>query len=123
VELLALAGGGAAPGEEDLLWCCGLFVVLPAVVLLALVAVVSDATWAGWAALAVAGLPYLAAQAVVAGYQPTADWEVADEQALGRRLVGRYVWLVAVAGLPLVVVWLRRAVRWATSRSRRGTLG
>jgi hypothetical protein len=111
VPLLALAGGGAAPGAEDLLWLCGLFVVLPAVLLLALVAVVGDAPWAGWTAVAVAGLLYLVARGVVAGYQPSDDWEIADEQALGRWLVEFYLWLLGAAGIAVVVVGLRRVLR------------
>ena len=59
--LLALAGGATAPAGEDILGCCGGFIIMPAVVLLILVAWVADSPWAGWTALAVAGLTYLVA--------------------------------------------------------------
>jgi hypothetical protein len=106
-----LAGVAAAPGEEVLLGCCGVFIILPAVVLLILVAWVADAPWAGWTALVVAALTYSAASLLVAEYMPSDDPEVASEQAWGRWLGERFGWLTVAAGGSLGVVGARRAMR------------
>ena len=110
--LLALAGGATALAGEDVLGCCGGFIIMPAVVLLILVAWVADSPWAGWTALAVAGLTYLVASLMVAGYEPSRDWEVVEEQATGVRLAEQYGWLTVAAGSSLGAVGARRAFRW-----------
>jgi len=112
VCLLALAGGPTGPSEDDVLGCCGLFVILPAVVLLILVAWVADSPWAGWMAVAVAGITYLLALLLVAGYKSSDDPEVAMEQAAGRSLEAQYGWLTVAALGSLGAVGARRVVRW-----------
>ena len=98
-------------GWADILGCCGGFIVLPSVVLLISIAWVADAPWAGWTALAIAGLTYLVASLIVADYKPSENWEVVEEQATGWRLVERYSWLTMAAGSSLVAIGVRRSLR------------
>jgi hypothetical protein len=106
MQLLAIAGG-AGPGDEDVLSCCGMFIVLPLVLFLAGRAVFRDSAWSACCALLLAALPYLLLRVMVAGYQPSDDGDVRADQATGREALGLYLWLVAVAGLSVV---------WAVSR-------
>jgi hypothetical protein len=112
VQLLAIAGG-AGPGDEDVLGCCGMIVVLPLVVFLAGRAVVRTSGWSAFAALLLAALPYLLLRLMVAGYQPSDDGDVRGDQDSGRQALGLYGWLVLVAGVSAlwVVVWRLVGVR------------
>ena len=107
MQLLAIAGG-APPGGEDWLSCCGMFVILPLVVFLAGRAVVRRSGWSGCSALLLAGLPYLLLRGMVAGYQPSDDGDVRADQETGRQALGFYVWLVAIAGASVLWVVVRR---------------
>jgi hypothetical protein len=118
VQLLGIAGGAGA-GDEDALGCCFVFPLLPLVAFFACLAVYRNATLPAIVALVLAGLPYLALRGMVAGYQPSDDWEVMAEQATGRKLIGSYQWLVAVAGLSLAYIGCRRLVSWGWSRRTR----
>ena len=111
MQFLAIAGG-AGPGGEDGLFCCGLFVVLPTVAWLAGRAVLRNSAWPAGVALLLTGLPYLLLRAMVAGYQPSDDGDVRADQESGRQAVVFYTWLVAVAGSSAVWVAGRRLVRW-----------
>lgn len=111
MHLLAIAGG-AGPGDEDVLGCCFMFPLLPLVVFLAGLAAYRNAVWPAILALALGGLPYFVLRGMVAAYQPSDDWEVMDEQATGRKLVGSYLWLVAVSVVSLTYVVCRRLVSW-----------
>ena len=119
MQLLALAGG-AGPGGEDVLGCCGWIVVLPLVVLLAGWSVYRNAIWPACLALALALPPHLILRGMVARYQPSDDWEIMDEQAKGRMLVGFYAWLAAVAAAALLYVVIKRLVLWMRSDGTRG---
>lgn len=109
VLILAIAGG-AGPGDEDVLGCCGMFVVLPLVAFLAGRAVVRTSGWSAVAALLLAVLPYLLLRSMVAGYQPSDDGDVRVDQDSGRRALGLYGWLVLVAGVSALWVVARRLV-------------
>ena len=110
MQLLAIAGG-AGIGDEGALACCGVFVVLPLVALLVGRAVYRTSAWSAWAALLLAGLPYLLLRAMIAAYRPSGDWEVTDEQAHGRNVAAYYAWLVLVAASSLTYVMCRRLGR------------
>ena len=90
MSLIALAGVAAFFDEEDVLGCFGLVVILPVVAVLIVLAWAADAPWAGWSALAVAGVAFLAASILVAGYMPSDDGDVLAQHEQGRRLVQRY---------------------------------
>lgn len=107
MSLLAIAGG-AGPSGEEMLSCCGMLVVLPLVVLLALYGVIRNSALPALAALLLAVLPYLFMRVVVAAYQPSDDGDVRADQDTGRWAVGLYGWLVVVAGLSALWVAVRR---------------
>ncbi len=115
MQLLAIAGG-AGPGGEDLLLCCGMCPVLPLVVVLAGLAAVRDYPWAAVAALLLASLPYLLLRAVVAGYQASDDGDVRADQESGRGALAFYGWLLAAAGAAAAWVAVRRLVRSRRAR-------
>jgi hypothetical protein len=118
MQLFAIAGG-AGPGDEDVLVCCFVFPLLPLVAFLACLAAYRNAALPAVVGVVLAGLPYLALRSMVAGYRPSDDWEVMDEQATGRKQVGWYALLVLVAGASLVYVGIRRLVLWGRSRRTR----
>ncbi|MBY0228144.1 MAG: hypothetical protein K2W96_02570 [Gemmataceae bacterium] len=105
--LLALAGG-VGPGGEAYCACCGWFLVLPTVVILSLMAVSRASYQYAIFALALAGLPLAVVLVGVANYQPSTDWEVADEQELGRSLVWWFAGMLLIAALSLLLVAARR---------------
>jgi hypothetical protein len=111
VQLFAIAGG-AGPGDEDVLSCCGMFPILPLVVLLAGLAMFRDSVWAACLALLLAGLPYVLLLRMVAGYEPSTDGDVVADQAAGRQAVGFYAAMTAVAGLSAFWVVGRKLLRW-----------
>ena len=113
MELFAIAGG-APPGGEDWLTCCGCFPILPLVVLLAGRSVIRGSVLSATLALVIAGLPYLLLRAVVAGYQPSDDGDVRADQFTGREALGFYAVLATVASVSV----LATTVRWL--RARRG---
>ena len=108
MRLLALAGGHPGPNDGEVLGCCFVFLFLPMVVFLAGSAAYHKAFWPAILALVLAGLPYLLLQAMVAGYQPSDDWEVTNNQAADRRLAGWYLGLVGLAAASLLYVGWRR---------------
>jgi hypothetical protein len=121
-KLFAIAGG-AGPGEEDVLSCCGMFPILPLVVFLAGLAVYRNAIWPAGAALLLAGVPYLILRQMVAGYQPSDDGDVVADQAVGRKAVGFYMWLLGVAALSVLWVSVRRLVWRGTKPAEPGAPG
>jgi hypothetical protein len=114
VLLIALAGG-AGPGDEDVLGCCGMCPVLPLAILLAGWAVYRKIAWPACLALLLSGLPYLYLHSKVAGYQPSDDWEIMGEQATGRKFVWFYGLVAGAAGLALLCVYCRKLVGWGGS--------
>ena len=119
MPLLAIAGG-AGLGDEDVLSCCGVTVVLPLLAFLAGRAVYRGSSWSACGALLLAGLPYVLLRAMVAGYQPSDDADVREDQAAGRQALGLYAWLVAVAALSILWVAGRRLVRWGRKHAQSG---
>jgi hypothetical protein len=111
VHLLAIAGGPGF-GDEDVLGCCGMFVVLPLVVILAGLAAYRNSVWVACCGMLSAGLPYLLLRQMVASYQPSDDGDVRADQASGHLALVSYAWLVGIAGLGLVAVAIRRLCRW-----------
>ena len=105
--LVAIAGG-TPPAAEGALACCFEFVALPLVVVLAGVAVARGSVRAAAWAAAIACLPLAVLICAVAGYEPSADSEVRDDQAVGRSTVLRYAVLAAVAGVAAAVALARR---------------
>ena len=116
MQLFSIAGG-AGPGDEDVLSCCGWFPILPLVLLLAGLAVYRNSIWVALGALLLAGLPYLILWQMVASYQPSDDGDVVADQAVGRRAVGFYASLVGVAGVSVLGVTVRRSVGWRWKRT------
>ena len=114
VMLFAIAGG-AGPGDEEVLSCCGVCPILPLVFLLAGLAVFRNSIWAGCLALLMAGLPYVVLRSMVTGYEPSTDGDVVADQAAGRKAVGLYAVMSAVAGLSVVWVVARR-LAWRRSK-------
>lgn len=109
MSLLAIAGG-AGPGGEEILSCCGMFVFLPLVMLMAVYGVVRNTFWPALAALLLAAPPYLFMRVVVAAYQPSNDGDVRADQDTGRSAAELYGWLVGVAGLSVAWITARRLV-------------
>ena len=110
MQLLAIAGG-AGPDGASMLFCCGVFPILPLVIVLAGRAVVRNSVWSACVALLLTGLPYLVLREVVAGYQPSDDRDVVSDQEGGRQTVAFYAWLTVVAGASAV---------WTAGRRRKG---
>jgi ABC-type antimicrobial peptide transport system permease subunit len=100
----------AAITGEDILYCCGMFPILPLVVLLVIVALIRNSLWSASFALLIAGLPYVILQIMVALYEPSTDGEVAADQFTGRSALGFYDWIVAGAGLSLLWVVVARTM-------------
>jgi hypothetical protein len=94
----------AALGEEDMLYLCGMYPILPLVVLLVIVALIRNSLWSASLALLIAGLPYVILLIMVALYEPSTDGEVTADQFTGRSAVGFYDWIVAAAGLSFLWV-------------------
>ena len=117
MQLFAIAGG-AGPGDEALLLCCGFFPILPLVVLLSAVALYRTSVWFACLALLLTGLPYVVLLLMVAGYKPSDDGDVLSDQATGRRAVGFYAMLAAFEGLCVVWVVVMRLVWWSIKKSQ-----
>src|SRR5688572_24730821 len=110
MRIFAIAGG-AGPGDEDVLSCCGIFPLLPLVLLLAGLAVYRNSILAACSALLLAGLPYLLLLWMVAGYEPSTDGDVMADQAVGQGAVGWYSVMTAVAALSMIWVTGTRLVQ------------
>ena len=104
--LFAIAGGAPPSGES--VCCCSLYIVLPSVVLLSAISAKRESFWYAGLALALAGAPLALTLVGIAGYEPSEDWEVMDEQVMGRRVALLYTGTVAVAVLSLLYVAGRR---------------
>jgi hypothetical protein len=101
----------AALTGEDILYCCGIFPILPLIVLLVIVALIRNSLWAASLALLIAGLPYVILLCMVALYDAPTDGEIEANQFTGRSAVGFYDWVVAVAGLSFLLVGVMWIVR------------
>ena len=110
MHLLAIAGGSA--GSIGFVFCCGLFPLLPMVVLMAWLACRrNSARWA-LAAFFVAGVPFLVLLESVSAHQPSDDWEVMEEQAMSRWILLFYLSHLFVAGIAVLGVALQRHPFW-----------
>ncbi len=107
VQLIAIAGG-AGPGIDSAIFCCGVFPLLPLVVFLGALAVYRNSIWPVAVAIVLAAVPYLLLRAMVAGYQPSDDWEVLSDQSDGRMSVRLYLCHLGIAGLAALCVAIRR---------------
>jgi len=97
--------------EADGLYCCGMCPILPLVVLLVILALIRNSLRAACLALLISGLPYVTLLCMVALYGPPADGEEEADQFTGRSALGFYEWIVAVAGLSLLLVVIMRVFR------------
>ena len=95
--LFAMAGG--APPSGEAFCCCSLYLVLPLVLLLSAMSATRGSFGHALCALGLAGSLLALALVGVAGYEPPDDWEVIDEQAMGRRVALLYA---GVAAIPVV---------------------
>ena len=115
--LFAIAGGGGF-SEEDLGGCCA-YPIAASILLLAFIGMIARKYWPCLLGLVVGGIPCLLLQVRVAGYEPSRDWEIAEDQAAGRSLVWFYFWLAAVAGGSLAFVGWCQFVGWIRKRRAR----
>lgn len=118
--LMFAIAGGAGPGDEDVLWCCGMCPLLPLVVFLAGYAVYRNSLWLACLSLLLTSAPYLLLRQMVEGYQPSTDGDVTADQNLGRQAVGLYTCLMGVAGLSLGWVVGRRVLSRITAGKSEG---
>jgi hypothetical protein len=105
--LFAIASGEPF-GDEEAMGCCGLFIVLPSVVLISALSAKRESFWYAGVALALSGSLLALILVVIAGYQPSDDGDVMSVQAAGRRLAWWYAGTVAIAVLAMLWVAGRR---------------
>ena len=80
--LLAIAGG-APPGAEDMIVCCGVYVVAPLVLVLAYIAVTRQSILAGVCSVFLSSGPLVLIVSAVMTYQPSDDADVQMDQGTG----------------------------------------
>jgi len=112
--LFAVAGGGGF-SEEDLGGCCA-YPIAASILLLACIGMIARKYWPCLLGLVVGGIPCLLLHVRVAGYEPSRDWEITEDQAAGRSLVWFYFWLAVVAGVSIGFVGWCRLVDWFRRR-------
>ena len=110
MHLLAIAGGSA--GSIGFVLCCGIFPLLPLVILMAWLACRRNSVWWALAAVFVAVVPFSILLLAVATDQPSDDWEVMEEQAMARLTLLSFVCHLLVAGIAAAGVALQRHPFW-----------
>jgi hypothetical protein len=113
--LLLLAANGSGPGDEEGLFCCGVFPILPLVVVLVAVAVSRNSARAAGLALLLAGLPCAVLVKMVTGYRWSDNGDVRADQETGWRAVWFYALMVGLAGAS--ALWVV-ASRWVRQRRK-----
>lgn len=111
--LFAIAGGAPPSGEE--ICCCSLYLVLPLVLLLSAMSAARESFGYALFALGLAGSLLALTLVGIAGYEPSDDWEVVDEQAMGRWVAWMYAGVAAIPVVCLLYVAVRRGRKHASS--------
>lgn len=111
--LFAIAGGAPPSGEG--MCCCSLYLVLPLVLLLSAMSAARESFGYAMFALGLAGSLLGLVLVGIAGYEPSDDWEVADEQAMGRWVALMYAGVAAIPVVCLLYVAVRRGRKRASS--------